>query len=310
MLVALNIHRLAAKRYKYRQIQHPKQQQYHTDRRPPQTPLKSLSVSINVAHDPISRGSTQTIDVKVSEKVNSSKPVFGAHVDGNVIYASHDTRKQCSGITDTTGQMKPSCTFPIGPNSKPGIYRVDVNVDAKGYNSGSATTTFKVIEATIKNSTITNTTITNTTTPLPMNNTGEGGNVNSTSGNDNNNETNTAFNPLIPSTGGSTQNETAPQEQSGGGGNNATAFVDNLEHKNDELSSQPIDGNSSTIIHKHSHTHHSSKHPDDNNIGGGGGSGNDGGGDGGGGDDGGGGSGGENGGSSGGGSSGGVSSSG
>ncbi|HJT49956.1 MAG TPA: FxLYD domain-containing protein [Nitrososphaeraceae archaeon] len=268
---------------------------------PPQTSpsLKSLSVSIHVAHDPISRGSTQTIDVKVSDKSNS-KPVPGANVNGKVTYASHETTKQFSGITDTTGEMKPSYSLTIGPHSNPGIFRVDVNADAKGYKSGSGTTTFEVIEATPQN-----TTNTNTTTPLPMNNTGGGGNVNSTGGRNNDNDTNTVFNPLIPSIGGSTQNETAPQEQSGGGGNNATATVDNLEHKNDEIS-QPTDGNSSsTIIHKHSHSHHSSKHTDDNNIGGGGGSGNDGGGDGGGGDDGGGGNRGDNGGgSSGGGSSG------
>ena len=35
---------------------------------------KLLSISIRVAHDPISRGSTQTVFVKVSDKGNSSKP--------------------------------------------------------------------------------------------------------------------------------------------------------------------------------------------------------------------------------------------
>ena len=56
--------------------------------------------------------------------------------------------------------------------------------------------------------------------------------------------------------------------RSGGGGNNATATVVALEHRNEDLSSEPIDGNSSsTIIHKHSHTHHSSKHKDDHDLG-------------------------------------------
>jgi hypothetical protein len=84
-------------------------------------PLKSLSVFIHVAHEPISRGSTQTIDVKVSEKSNSSKPVSGAHVDGKVAYASNEHIETFSGITDSNGDMKPSHSWPIGPNSKPGI---------------------------------------------------------------------------------------------------------------------------------------------------------------------------------------------
>jgi hypothetical protein len=113
------------------------------------TSVKSLSVSIHVAHDPISRGSEQTIFVKVSEKVNSSKPVSGAHVDGKVTYASHETTKQFSGITDTTGEMKPPYSWTIGPGSKPGIFRVDANADAKGYKSASATTTFKEILKTV-----------------------------------------------------------------------------------------------------------------------------------------------------------------
>jgi len=188
-------------------------------------------------------------------------------------YASHEHIETFSGITESNGDMKPSYSWKIGPNSKPGIFHVNVDVSAKGYRSGSATKTFEVTAA-IQNTTITNTTITNTTTPLPVNSTGEGGSVNSTSGSNNNNETNNVFNPLIPSTGGSMQNETAPQEQTGGGGgNNATT----LEHKNEDLSYQPIDGNSSsTIIHIHSHTHHSSKHKDGNDLLGGG-SGNDGG---------------------------------
>jgi hypothetical protein len=58
-----------------------------------------------------------------------------------------------------------------------------------------------------------------------VNSTG-GGNVNSTSGSDNGNETNTVFNPLIPSTGGSVENETTPQEQTGGGAGNNAITID------------------------------------------------------------------------------------
>jgi hypothetical protein len=68
----------------------------------PRTSLKSLSVSVRVAHDPISRGSEQTVFVKISDKSNS-KPVPGANIKGKVTYTSHETTKQFSGITDTTG---------------------------------------------------------------------------------------------------------------------------------------------------------------------------------------------------------------
>jgi hypothetical protein len=67
--------------------------------------LKLLSVSVRVAHDPISRGSTQTVYVKVSDKGNSNKPVSGAYVDGKVIYASHETTEPFSGITDSKGEI-------------------------------------------------------------------------------------------------------------------------------------------------------------------------------------------------------------
>lgn len=48
---------------------------------PPRTPIKSLLISVRVAHDPISRGSEQTVFVKVSDKSNS-KPVPDANVKG------------------------------------------------------------------------------------------------------------------------------------------------------------------------------------------------------------------------------------
>jgi hypothetical protein len=49
---------------------------------PPPPPNKTLSVSVKVAHDTISRGNEQTVFVNVSDKRNSSKPVSGAHVKG------------------------------------------------------------------------------------------------------------------------------------------------------------------------------------------------------------------------------------
>jgi hypothetical protein len=45
----------------------------HTTTGSPSPSLKSLSISVRVAHDPISRGSTQTVFVKVSDNGNSSQ---------------------------------------------------------------------------------------------------------------------------------------------------------------------------------------------------------------------------------------------
>jgi hypothetical protein len=139
--------------------------------------LKSLSVSIRVEHDPISRGSTQTVFVKVydNNKGNSSKPVSEAHVDGKVIYASHEN------ITDSKGDMNPPHSWQIGGNSDPGTFRVNAHASSKGYKPASATTAFVVIAKNTAN--ITNTTSTNTTTVLPGNNTSSGGINNSTSDN-------------------------------------------------------------------------------------------------------------------------------
>jgi hypothetical protein len=145
--------------------------------------LKSLSVSIRVEHDPISRGSTQTVFVKVydNNKGNSSKPVSEAHVDGKVIYASHEKIEPFSGITDSKGDMNPPHSWQIGGNSDPGTFRVNAHASSKGYKPASATTAFVVIAKNTAN--ITNTTSTNTTTVLPGNNTSSGGINNSTSDN-------------------------------------------------------------------------------------------------------------------------------
>jgi hypothetical protein len=85
----------------------------HTTTGPPPHPSKSLSISIRVAHDPISRGSTQTVFVKVSDNDNSSKPVSDANVDGKVIYASGSIPHRFSRTTDAKGEIDPYA-FPIG----------------------------------------------------------------------------------------------------------------------------------------------------------------------------------------------------
>jgi hypothetical protein len=222
--------------------------------------LKSLSISIRVA-DPITRGSVQTIGVKVSDKTNSSKPVSGANVNVKVIYASLETIERFSGITDSRGDMNPAHSWTIGGNSKTGIFHVNVDVSAKGYKRASATTTFNVTAAAVpipQNTTnTTNTTITNTTTTLAENNTSSGGNDNNTS--DNNTSTN--FNPLIPSTGNFTENGTDQQEQivSNIGSENITTASGNNE--NDIISSPTVGGGNLSDTST-SDMHHNSKDKD------------------------------------------------
>jgi hypothetical protein len=218
--------------------------------------LKSLSVSIRVAHDPISRGSMQTISVKVSEKSNSSKPISGANVNGRVVYASHQTTNTFSGVTDDKGEIDPY-SWQIGGHSNTGTFPVNVDVSSKGYTPASATKSFTVtaVVPTPQNTTnTTNTTITNTTTVLPGNNTSSGDNDNST----NDNNTSTSFNPLIPSSGNLTENGIDQQGQTGNGGNNATITGDDK----DKVISNPTTGGNFSDIGTHGplKLHHNSKH--------------------------------------------------
>jgi hypothetical protein len=66
-----------------------------------------LSVSVRVAHDPISRGREQTVFVKVYDKSNSSKPVSGADVNGKVIYTSGSPFHPFSRTTGAKGDTDP-----------------------------------------------------------------------------------------------------------------------------------------------------------------------------------------------------------
>lgn len=77
----------------------------HTTTGSPSPSLKSLSISVRVAHDPISRGSTQTVFVKVSDNGNSSKPISGSNVDGKIIYASSSDSNSFQRATDNKGEM-------------------------------------------------------------------------------------------------------------------------------------------------------------------------------------------------------------
>jgi hypothetical protein len=65
-----------------------------------------------------------------------------------VTYASGSTEKTFSDNTNDNGQI--SYSFTIGRNSKPGNFKVDVNVSAAGYKDSSKSGSFKVRAAAAK----------------------------------------------------------------------------------------------------------------------------------------------------------------
>jgi len=240
----------------------------------------------------LSRSLTNTIYI-----YNSSKPVSDANVDGKVIYASGSIPHGFSGTTDANGEIDPYA-FPIGGNSNTGIFHVDVDVSAKGYETASETKSFRVTGATTQNTTnIINMTNTNATTTMHGNNTSGGGNNDNNTGGIDNNNTSTGFSPILPFSMNSTENGLDQQGQTlaDTGSGNTTSSGDN---KDKVISNPTIGGNFSDIgTHSHPKLHHSSKHKETTGDGTPGGGSGGGGGDGGGGCGGGGSSGGSSGGS-------------
>jgi hypothetical protein len=98
----------------------------------PRPPKKQLVLSISFAKDTITRGSTQTVIVTVTD-ASTKSPISGVSVSITVTYASGSTTK--------------SFSFPIGGNSTPGIFKVSVHASKAGYQSASSKSSFKVIEA-------------------------------------------------------------------------------------------------------------------------------------------------------------------
>jgi len=101
--------------------------------------LPKLSVSVKVAKDPISRGNTQTVSVKVT---SGGKGVGGASVSSKVVYTSSLT-KSFSGKTDSMGSW--SFSWQIGGNSNPGIFKVLVTASKSGFDSSTGSASFTVI---------------------------------------------------------------------------------------------------------------------------------------------------------------------
>ncbi len=89
-----------------------------------------LNVTITYAHDPITRGSIQTITVAV---MDSDGPVVNTTVHIHVLYASGSTTKDFDCTTDPAGTC--SASWLIGGNSNPGTFLVSVTVEGMQFES-------------------------------------------------------------------------------------------------------------------------------------------------------------------------------
>jgi hypothetical protein len=124
----------------------------------------ALSITIKVGKDPIVRGNIETITVTVSDKSNPSKKIVGAKVSGELFYPSGFHKSISCSNTNQNGDSK--CSFIIGSDSKPGNFRITIDVSASGYKPTSKSATFTVIPANVTfptNATNTNATNTNAT---------------------------------------------------------------------------------------------------------------------------------------------------
>jgi hypothetical protein len=102
---------------------------------------KELSVSTNLAKDYISRGDTQFVTIAVSNST-SNKKIIGADVNANIHNANGLIKTDYTGTTDSSGQA--SFSLIITPKAKPGLYAIEVNATASGYDPKSNTRVFEV----------------------------------------------------------------------------------------------------------------------------------------------------------------------
>ena len=113
------------------------------------TGIKSMSVSGHFAKGSVHPGDTQSISFTVTD-TNTSTPVTGANITGNVTAPSGATKQDFGGITDSNGTA--SYSWKIGDKDPTGHYSVEVKVSAPGYKASSASKSFKVTSTTTSTS--------------------------------------------------------------------------------------------------------------------------------------------------------------
>jgi hypothetical protein len=102
---------------------------------------KELSVSTNLAKDYLSRGDTQFVTITVSNSTSNEK-IVGADVNANIHNANGLIKTDYTGTTDSSGQA--SFSLKISPKAKPGLYAIEVNATASGYDPKPNTRVFEV----------------------------------------------------------------------------------------------------------------------------------------------------------------------
>ena len=108
---------------------------------PSVTTTKQLSVTTDIAKGFITRGDRQDITVTVSNS-SSNEKVAGAGVRADVHSANGLFKRDFTGTTDAGGQVLFS--WKLSHSTRPGLFAVEVNATASGYDPTSDTRVFQV----------------------------------------------------------------------------------------------------------------------------------------------------------------------
>jgi hypothetical protein len=110
---------------------------------------KLLSISFDLAKNPIRIGGNQSINTRVLDAANSNVTIAGAKVNGTVTDPANTTVTSFNGTTNKSGIF--SYGWKIGKDYKPGTFTIGVYGSANGYQNQIAPTTmtFDVNSATV-----------------------------------------------------------------------------------------------------------------------------------------------------------------
>ena len=100
---------------------------------------KLLSISFDLAKNPISIGGNQTINTRVLDAANSNVTIAGARVNGTVTNPANTTVTNFNGTTNKSGIF--SYSWKIGKEYKPGPFTISVHGSANGYQNQLTPTT-------------------------------------------------------------------------------------------------------------------------------------------------------------------------
>jgi hypothetical protein len=100
---------------------------------------KQLSISLDLAKNPIRIGGNQTVNTKVLDAANSNVTIAGARVNGTVTNPANTTVTNFNGTTNKSGIF--SYSWAIGKEYKPGTFTISVHGSANGYQNQLTPTT-------------------------------------------------------------------------------------------------------------------------------------------------------------------------